>query len=52
MVEEKMRTKCFVRVESEFEERKRMSSFGVVAHPFIVFFSLLLFVDCFYSETL
>ena len=34
-----------VRVEKELEERKRMSSFGVVAHPFIFFFPLLLFVD-------
>ena len=29
----------------ELEERKRMRSFGVVAHPFISFLPLSLFVD-------
>ena len=42
-VEEKMMSVCKSR--RGLEERKRMRSFGVVAHPFIFFLSLFLFVD-------
>ena len=43
MVDEKV-TSVF-KSRRELEERKRMRSFGVVAHPFIFFLSLFLFVD-------